>query len=275
MAITFVGCKEIGPAVDLSPIVAKDTTYMGIIESPTPRKVLVEEYTGVKCPNCPNGAAILRSIEDANPNRLVVVALHSGSLTSPIVPDSKYDFRTVAAANIMAYFGEDPSKPSGAIDRVKNAGAYFMDKGLWQQKITDRFSVPSKENITITSTFDTTSKQAIIKVSVAYTSDVVDHQSLMVGLIENNIVDAQDSSIVLIPDYHHNHVLRDILTPASGSAVLDSLTTKSAGRIYERIFIYTVNSTWNAANCEVFAYLFKNENGQDNEVAQAAITHLK
>lgn len=268
-------CKEIGPAVDLSPITAKDTTYIGIVEASTPRKVLVEECTGVKCVNCPDGAAVLKTIEEANPNNLIVIGIHTGFLTSPIDGASQYNFQSQAASDLMSFFSESPSKPAAAIDRIKEAGSYFMDKGIWQQKISNRFSVPTKENITITSSFDTTSRQAIIKVRVAYTSDVSDHQNLMVGLIENDIIDAQEFPSSIDTFYHHNHVLRSFLTPASGSAVLDSLTTKFAGRVYERTFIYTVNSAWNSSNCKIFAYLFKNESGQDYEVAQAAMIPLK
>jgi hypothetical protein len=101
------------------------------------------------------------------------------------------------------------------------------------------------------------------------------HQNLTVGIIENNIIDAQEYTSYIDTFYQHNHVLRDFLTPASGSAVLDSFATKKAGRVYERIFIYNVDSKWNAANCEVFAYVFKNESGQDYEIAQAAKKSLK
>jgi len=100
----FLGCKEIGPSIDLSPIKPSDTTFVAAPESATLRSVLVEEYTGVKCVNCPEGAAILKAAAEANDGRVIVIGLHSGSLTSPIDGESKYDFRTQHAKDLMTSF---------------------------------------------------------------------------------------------------------------------------------------------------------------------------
>lgn len=40
----------------------------------TDRVVLVEEFTGIDCVNCPIGADKLKSIADQNPGKVVVVA---------------------------------------------------------------------------------------------------------------------------------------------------------------------------------------------------------
>ena len=52
------GCKEIGPAIDFTrPVEGEyDTSYtISSIPAADPKKVFVEEYTGVECPNCPDG----------------------------------------------------------------------------------------------------------------------------------------------------------------------------------------------------------------------------
>ncbi|RYG26822.1 MAG: hypothetical protein EOO01_41850, partial [Chitinophagaceae bacterium] len=136
-AIVFAlaSCKEVGPAIDLSPVVASDTTFMSSPETPQQKKVLVEEYTGVQCTNCPEGAGIIKDADDLSGGRVIVIGLHSGSLTSPIENESQYDFRTQDSRDLMiSFFGEDPPKPAAAFDRVRKDGAIFNNKkGEWSQ----------------------------------------------------------------------------------------------------------------------------------------------
>ena len=57
------------------------------------RKVLVEEFTGVRCVNCPAGASELDNLRGIYGDRLVVVSIHTGDFSTPY-SDSKFDFRT-------------------------------------------------------------------------------------------------------------------------------------------------------------------------------------
>lgn len=222
----------------------------------------------------PRRCGYSKAAAEANDGRVIVIGLHSGSLTSPIDGESKYDFRTQQAKDLMtSFFGEDPPKPAASIDRIKLNSSYFMAKGLWQTTISDRLNVASKQNITITSSYNTNTKEAIIKVKVAYTALEELPQKLMVALVESKIIDVQEFPTYNEPNYEHNHVLRDFLTPVSGSSILDTVT-KSPGRVYERTFIYPVNENWKPENCQIVAFVFNND-GQNIEVAQAAEANLK
>ena len=76
-------------------------------------------------------------------------------------------------------------------------------------------------------------------------------------------------------NYHHQHVLRDILTSPVGIAILSDLPTKVAGQVYERTFVYNVPPTvLNPDNCRIIAFVSNND-GADKEIVQAAEVHLK
>lgn len=278
MAVALSACTEIHNRSTVKPVTASDTTYMATPETAMPRNVLVHEYTGVRCTNCPGGASILKALEEANPGRIVVMGVHSGALTSPIEGESQYNFVTQDATDLMTFFNDEPPKPQAAIDQVKqSSGKYFVTTGFWQGQINGRLTIPSKENITITSDYNDATRQAIITVRIAYTATETKKQKLMVGILEDGIIDAQ-----MYPDstslhYTHNHVLRDLLTIYSGTSILDNVD-KVPGRVYERTFIYDVNADWNAENCRIVAYVFNNElnnnNEYDYEVGQATEAHL-
>jgi hypothetical protein len=278
-------CKEVGPSIDLTPVVvdtsfherAFDTTYTEAVPAADPKKVLVEEYTGVQCTNCPDGAQILKTYEESHPGRIVIAGLHAGSLTDPVEGESKYDFRNSDVLNMInSYFGENPPKPAAAIDRVKQEGAYFITTRVaWASYIDQRAATTPPVNIDVTSRYDSAHNKVVIKVKVVYTASVSIKQHLSVWVLEDNLVDVQ-----LYPDHHdpnyvHNHVFRDFITPTIGASILDTLDTKSPGRVYERTFIYTPKSSeWNLDNCRIVAFVHNSESA-DKAVAQVAEVKVK
>src|SRR4051794_39448582 len=88
-SITFslFSCQEEGPAINLkgNENAVADTTY---IESTVPaaeaKNVMLEEFTGVRCPNCPAGHITIDQIKTANPGRVVSISYHPmNSLGTP------------------------------------------------------------------------------------------------------------------------------------------------------------------------------------------------
>jgi hypothetical protein len=283
-------CKEIGPKIEITPIdttfTAIDTTYIiTSIPAAESRRVLIEEATGVQCPNCPDGAVILKTLENSNKepgdtskSRVLVVGLHALSFTDPIHSgsfNSKYDFRNDKAKDlIQGPFGGDPSKPSAVIDRIPNSnGQYFVFRSTWQNVVTQRLSVIPPVNLSVTSEMSDTNK-AIITVKATYTQNVAKDQNLSIYIVEDKIVDVQEYTGFFDSMYVHNHVMRDMVTPTAGLSFLDSLSNKEPGRVYVRSYKYTINPAWKKENCKVIAVIHNDEQN-DIAVMQAAETKLK
>jgi hypothetical protein len=55
----------------------------------TNRNVLLEDYTGHRCNNCPAAATIAKNIEAANPNRVFIMSVHAGPIGSTFQEVSK------------------------------------------------------------------------------------------------------------------------------------------------------------------------------------------
>lgn len=277
--ILLNSCKEVGPAIDLSPITAKDTTYLSTPETPEPRRVLVEEFTGVQCTNCPDAATILEQVQSANPGReILIIGLHGGAQTDPIAGISKDTLKSSLALNLVtSYFAENPPKPAAAIDRVLRSGAYFdISRTLWSNYISDRLAQPTPVNLYVTSSYNPADSEAIVNVKACYTDNVTKKQSLSVFLTEDNIIDAQEYTTYIDTFYHHNHVFRDMLTPINGSSVLDSIATKEKGRVFEKTIIYKLpTNILNVDNLKITAVIHNNEAGGDKEVVQAKQVSLK
>lgn len=278
---TLISCEEKGPLINTGGGVSEDTTYMATVEAKQNRMSLIEEFTGASCAPCPKGHKLIygeSGIKSQHPNQVAVIAYHifDFNQAEPVHDKSKYDFRTADASDVgKTIFGGIVQMPIAGVDRTSENNTYLYSTGAWSNKVSTDLTKGTPVNITITSTFNATTREVVAKVKVAYTADVNKKQNLTLAIIENKIIDAQKSLDQQEPilDYEHNSVLRDIITPFYGSPVLDSLATKTAGRVYERTFRFNVKDTWKVENCQLVAFIHNNE-GNDKEVIQAAEVHV-
>lgn len=289
IAIVFASCKEQTPSgLLLTSLQSKDTTYVATqVEIPQTKKVLIEELTGVMCTNCPAGTTQLKGFVSQNPDKIVVVGIHSGFLTTP-TPKSKYDFRVPDGDTLRLFFNEgDPSKPSATFDRVpatsgNSAGKYFISKGQtgadWITALNDRLSLTTPLNIHIESDYDAISAKVNVKAKVHFTKDYSEKLAITIYVIENGIIDVQeDQALGEIEDYEFEHVFRKMITPVSGEPILDSLTTKEKGRVLEKEFSFSPKTdganAWKLENCYLVAIVHRT--GTSKEVLHATEVKMK
>ncbi len=262
--------KELGPAINFGTQ-AVDTTYEAAPETPTPIRVLIEEFTGVTCTNCPAGHRAIKAMIDANPGRVSAIGYQPFNIAQANpASETRTDNRTQKATDLGKSFGGVPYLPCAAINRVPDGGDFLPARPSWTAMLANRLRESAPVNMTLTSAYDSSTRELKVTVRVAYTADVATKHRLTVALTENDIIDAQEESIagsaeiVTHPDYVHEHVFRDFLTSVTGDNVLDSIAVKKPGRVYERRFSYKVDSKWNAANCTLTAFVHNEDNGQKN-----------
>jgi hypothetical protein len=291
MAFSFQSCKEKGVTIDMSEkkdII--DTTYVAVAEKAELRKVLIEEFTGASCTNCPEGHDKVKAIQTANPDRVVAVAYHTfflditGSIFRPVKElggiTSKYDFRDSAATDIgKAIYGSLNDIPKAGIDRTFSGSGTMpadrqLGRAIWPTQTNTRLAIAPPANLHLTSTYDAAKNEVSLNIKVAYTKSVATKNVLTIGVAESKIIDAQKFPEETQADYEHNHVLRKFLTPFNGNAVIDSIGVKEPGRVYEYNLKFTPSEKWKLENCTVFAFLSNNE-ADNKEVLQAAEVSLK
>ena len=55
--------------------------------TPQNRNVVIEEFTGINCPNCPDGHVVANNIMDAYPGRVWAVNIHAGNYAPMYYPN--------------------------------------------------------------------------------------------------------------------------------------------------------------------------------------------
>jgi hypothetical protein len=256
--VLFSACtKEIGPAIDFSKVQAKDTFYMAPVENAQLKNVLIEEFTGVKCPNCPDGHNIVATIQNANPSRVIAIGYYpfGQAQTEPLKDLTKADFRIADATELSTLLGGIQFLPIAAVDRKMFGGAILTARTLWSSNVQARLAVATPINMQLSVSYDDASREAIIKTTLKYTSALSTKHNISLAIYENNLVDAQEYPTYIDSSYTFKHVLRDVITPVGGASVLDSLTTKAAGLVFEKTILYTLPAKWNPSNCKIVAFV--------------------
>jgi len=190
--VLFSACtKEIGPAIDFSKVQAKDTFYMAPVENAQLKNVLIEEFTGVKCPNCPDGHNIVATIQNANPSRVIAIGYYpfGQAQTEPLKDLTKADFRIADATELSTLLGGIQFLPIAAVDRKMFGGAILTARTLWSSNVQARLAVATPINMQLSVSYDDASREAIIKTTLMYTSALSTKHNISLAIYENNLVD--------------------------------------------------------------------------------------
>jgi len=232
------------------------------------KRVLVEEVTGVNCPNCPDGARELADLQtQVGEENLIIVGVHAGGNLSTPITGSKYDFQIQEGYDLANYVGTLFGLPSASINRVEDLieGTPFLISG-WAARITDEFKKDFGLGVFVANTYNTDTRQLDIKVNIAPEQTLNGENRLTVVITQDSIVDAQYDGAINIPNYMHRHVLRDVVTKTDGDIISEPLVAKG---LVQKTFSLKLADAWDYKHCTVVAYVHKNAS-TDKQILQVA-----
>ncbi len=256
--------------------ISEDDRYIKV-EKPTvenPRNLLIMEFTGNSCKNCPTGASQIEKIKNSNPpGRVISVGLHpeGNPNTEPVASKYTYPekqcFWSKTATELYKYY--DPSGfPSAIFNGLKKSmSTAILD---WFTIAAEDLQVPAKMTISASTDFDPESRELTVSYEVDFGNTIVKDLNLSVWVVENKIMGTQTMADgKLNPDYEHNHVLRESLNGAWGEPIgssfdSDSFVSGQASGI--------LDEKWVAENCEVVVFVYRDE---DKGVEQATSAEIE
>ncbi len=268
LAISLFTCEEIPPVVGMGP--------MG--PGPGPdivlKKVLIEEFTGNKCTNCPPGSKLLLDLQAIHGDIFIPISLHCTDWAVPH-PEAEIDFRTQDAESIIQFLGFPVGFPTGVINRKKFTGGFDLQLGSdsWPGIVDQELAQVAPAKVEITPDFDANSRTASIDVTVEFLVpqeiEQDDQSMITVYLLEDHITGFQDTPDGPVADYDHRHVFRTALTPFSGEPLTLAGQT---GLDQTKSYSMTIPSDWEVDNVLVVAFV--HNSGSSKEIYQAEEVHL-
>ncbi|MBD5277992.1 MAG: Omp28 family outer membrane lipoprotein [Bacteroides sp.] len=233
-------------------------------EVENPRTLLIMEFTGNRCINCPDGAQTIEKIkEDEAPRKVISVGLHpeGDANTRPI---GTQNFQTEAATALYQYY--DPSGFPTAIFNGLNMSGSIQN---WMQRASEALLMTAKMTIDATTDYDPSTRKLTVDYDVAFTANVEHKLNVTVWLVENKIIGSQYMSDGKVNrQYEHNHVLRASLNGNWGENLgaafyVDDHKTGSASM--------TLDEGWAAENCEAVVYVYRDDNKEVEQAISVAI----
>lgn len=269
--LCFSGCEEIPPKLTL--IESGGGTGSNEL-STQQRGILIEEFTGVRCVNCPAGAEAIAQLKEIYQERLIPVSLHTGFFANPY-PESLIDFRTNDADAQETFIGAPQGYPSAVINRKRFQGEPGLQLGRasWAGYIAQELSAEPAIAIGLTTEFNDANGDLSIDVELLGRTGTDGRVSfLTVQILESKIEDVQLTPEGKKADYLHEHALRKAVTSPLG----ESIGAFTPGQTFSKSFTSDIPGDYNPAQIEVVAFVhYADADEGGKEVLQAVGAKIK
>jgi hypothetical protein len=286
------GCKEVGPVVPWGNNgTFTDTTFVdNPVQHPQAKNALIEEYTGVSCPNCPAAHVVLDNLININNHKVIGVSYHVGPQMFTLdanPPGWTQSLVSTDAQTIVNYFTNPQEGPIGSVNRIlHNDPSTFLNTsiwdfdGNWSGYVNTELAETPPVNVNVSCIYNSSgsTRQLNIYVGLHYTAAQSDTDKLSIYLTEDSIITAQllsgNSGDLDDTNYVHNHIMRAAVTNPLGNII--SVPSFAAGRADSLAFTYVLtpaDSLWKPANMNVVALVHKYQNGRE-DVLQVQTTRV-
>ncbi len=254
LTIVLFSCDKVNP-----PYTTTHNTNPDTNQTVQVKKVLVEDYTGHLCVNCPAAHDVLAQLIDLYPGQIVPVSLHVGSFAAP-VNSTHYgkDFRTPEGEELNTFFGNDAAGlPNGMVNRREFSGNRILSSDQWGSAISELLQENQTMSFDISNNFNSTTNTLSTQVAVSFLQDFTQSLYLCVYLTEDSIVGWQKDNRVSpedIPDYMHRHVMRGSLNGAWGEKIQGTTTMNNTVTMnYDN---FQLDTAFASEHCKVVVFAY-------------------
>lgn len=212
------------------------------------RAVLIEDYTGQYCVNCPRATEeIERLIEQYGDSIVIAVAIHSGPFgKSKGEPSPLY---TEVGDMYFNTWGMS-AQPIGLIDRLFGSTPFSYTD--WAGGVNYEVAIEPPVGFLTDIDYDAETRDASIEVQTIGLDSALVSGKLQVWLVEDSI-----DSFQLMPDgsreehYNHMHVFRASVNDPWGDAL-----SVSHGQVAVKNYELKLDPAWVPEHCSVVTFLY-------------------
>jgi len=230
----------------------------------TVKKVLLEEFTGVRCVNCPKAQAEIANLqsESVYGENLVAVSYHAGFFSDPY-PESTVDFTTRTGTEILSFLETPIGYPSGVVNRRQfegERGLQLIQFATWGGFVAQALEDDPLVALSIENNFNPDSRLLSTTVEITPLATIAEDLNITVLLTENDIESVQLTGDGIVDDYAQKHVFRTMLTGTLGDPISTSL---QIGRSNQENFSFTLPEEWVAENCNIVTFVHQTNGGRE------------
>ena len=240
------------------------------------KKILLEDYTGHTCGNCPRAAEQTELLIEAYCDHIIPISVHVGFFAEPY-PSGKYtyDFRTPTGNEWNDFFGNGSvGLPNGMVNRIEYNGTEILAYETWVSAIEQILSEAPTIDINIENNYSENTRELNISLNIDFLKSISENLNLSLVIVEDSIInwqkdydyeDINNPGNTNIENYIHRHVLRDAINGTWGEAMKKNI---QQGETIKKSFKYILNSEWSAKHCSIVAFAYSTKT---KEIIQAEI----
>ena len=233
LLLTLLACDNIG----------EDDRYIEVEPINPMRRVLLEEFTGQRCTNCPAAHAIIEKLEEQYGEDLIVVSIHAGNfgIASPDGLMQPEGNEYASRWGITAY-------PAGVVDRE----GPVLNADQWAAAIRTAMMEPTDLDIKIEASLNESGDS--IEVNTTLSASAMTVGTLQLWVVESGIVGFQIDGSQRLPDYIHNNVFRAAINGLWGETI-----TVNPNIYYNKRNTIALEEEWNIENLSVVGFVYDSE----------------
>jgi thiol-disulfide isomerase/thioredoxin len=275
----FISCDKIEP-----PYMETDTSIADTTECPVPnfpvitnhiKRILIEEYTGHYCVNCPTAAHALHSLQNTYGEKITVVAVHAGFFAEPEGGCYGLDLRCQTGEDLYSNFSITDN-PAAMFNRKKIGGSsVFTSPAAWESVYLAADTTPVLD-MQMINIYSEANNKVCIHIETEFLVQMASPLRISVFVTEDSIIGCQknnNASVGPVPDitnYVFMHVLRGAVNGTWGSVL--NADPISAGTKIISSFKLILNNTWVARNCHIVAFAYNPNTDEVLQSVQAKVT---
>lgn len=222
------------------------------------RKVLLEDFTGHTCQNCPDAHREAQRLHDIYGDRLVILGIHWGFYARPQNAPYTADFRNATDSTLATKFGIT-LYPSGVVNRLYNSVTnrqYVLSWSEWETSVDSVLSRPADATLKLSNYFNASDSMMTTTVRTSIVNDYANPVGLAVYFTEDSIISPQKVGSIDSLNYVHRHMLRGAFNGAFGEIISSDVV---GGDDYTNTYsAKLIPSTANVSQVYIVALLFDN-----------------
>ncbi len=238
-------------------------TVKSVIVDTTKRSVLIEDYTGHRCPNCPPAGKMANSLQEIYHGQVYAMAVHAGDFAKPMPndPDLYPDYRCAAGDAWNTYFNIGAEGyPVGMVNRRLYKTKISFGTSDWNSAIQVAVGLPKIAIMTVKNNYNSQTKLLSSKVDIKFLASYKGKVNLTVCILEDSIYGGQlnnvpPDSMPLIKHFRFMHMLRGAIN-TNGSVGDEIATNPSANGLVSKTYTGDFNGKiWVPRHCTVIGFI--------------------
>jgi hypothetical protein len=277
--ILATGCNKIEPPFTENTAAKGIDTVAFSEKSDTIQRILIEDFTGHTCGNCPAAAKIALQIQTNHPEQIVIMGLHvSEQFAAPLNDGTghfTYDFRTPEGTEIDQHFGaSNAGLPRGMVNRKNFNGTKILDRNDWTSAVQPLLSVKPSIDLKVKAYFSANTDSVAAYIQTKFFNNYSGDVKLCAFVVEDSIINWQSDYSKppgqnKIENYVHRHNLRAAFIGAYGEIL--TKTNFMVNDKFKNGFVLKKGSDWVSKNLSVVAYLYKTDSEEIIQVAETKV----